>query len=111
MQWSGEQNFSITNGCRDFYYKADRISYDEYMVTSLLNQFAEDRDSAYRQLSKELDRLEEVDKRLQNSWSGKTVNPDQKTQGKLVLKTFQDYLRLGKHKLTRAFGNGFLAYS
>jgi hypothetical protein len=25
MQWSGEQNFSITNGCKDFYYKADRI--------------------------------------------------------------------------------------
>jgi hypothetical protein len=23
MQWDGEQNFMLTNGCRDLYYKAD----------------------------------------------------------------------------------------
>ena len=25
MQWTGEQNFLLTNGCRDLHYKADRI--------------------------------------------------------------------------------------
>ena len=34
MQWSGEQNFSITNGCRDFYYKADRIKGWEPEITA-----------------------------------------------------------------------------
>jgi hypothetical protein len=23
MQWDGEQNFMLTNGCKDLYYKAD----------------------------------------------------------------------------------------
>ena len=34
MQWTGEQNFSITNGCKDFYYKADRIKESEPEITT-----------------------------------------------------------------------------
>jgi len=29
MQWDGEQNFMLTNGCRDLYYKADAKRWEE----------------------------------------------------------------------------------
>jgi hypothetical protein len=33
MQWDGEQNFMLTNGCRDLYYKADAKRWPEPVVT------------------------------------------------------------------------------
>ena len=33
MKWDGEQNFMLTNGCKDLYYKADAKRWPEPVVT------------------------------------------------------------------------------